>query len=333
MDKKIIVSEEIKNKYMPPEGVINEIEQLAEQESRENHFTYDNDYVIRHAISKIWNKILSKEEQSMIYKDVLDCLIKILNKECKVYDVKIGNGYFIFEFGDNSVAHFKIKELPGWLFGVWLSYDENIRNNITIQWFCQQELWLNKFKPSNSTICCKTTICIDDFIASLLEGNDDVYSVDFYEIIDNINFMKKYPYLAAYRDITGEDLNTNYITKKYAKRFVKKENKQNTHRINMAEKLEKTLANIVVKEVNKIEGIEHIKLIDENEDGFSVSPRYHLEVIPKDSCNLQELYDKCWDVIRDTQNKIRDTKKYKKYCCFDSVSCDVTFVKEDNKNE
>ena len=33
----------------------------------------------------------------------------------------MGDGYFIFDHGENAVMHFKLKEAPQWKFGVWLT--------------------------------------------------------------------------------------------------------------------------------------------------------------------------------------------------------------------
>ena len=68
-----------------------------------------------------------------------------------VTDVEIGNGYFIFDLGQNSVVHFKIKEIPYWKFGLWIIKDTE-KNVYTVQFFGDKIDWIDKFKPSRSTI-------------------------------------------------------------------------------------------------------------------------------------------------------------------------------------
>lgn len=85
------------------------------------------------------------------------------------YDIEYGNGYFLFEMGENSVVHFRIKEVwKNWKFGMWInsealeyykgddetkyctSYEDEPN---VVQIFCQHEHLLDKFKPSRSALC------------------------------------------------------------------------------------------------------------------------------------------------------------------------------------
>ena len=52
----------------------------------------------------------------------------------KPYDIQYGNGYFLFEMGDDSVVHFRLKGLgplsKHWKFGMWIvaeSLEESYR--------------------------------------------------------------------------------------------------------------------------------------------------------------------------------------------------------------
>lgn len=80
-----------------------------------------------------------------------------------VTDVSVGNGYFLFEFGKNSVVHFKIKEIPYWLFGLWILKDKE-KKVYTIQFFGEKIDWIDKFKPSRTTIS-----------SSADDGSDEIY--------------------------------------------------------------------------------------------------------------------------------------------------------------
>lgn len=62
-------------------------------------------------------------------------------------DVSFGNGYSIFEMGEDALVHFHIKGAKGWLFGMWI--DTSLEND-AIQFFAQYEEAIDKFKPSRS---------------------------------------------------------------------------------------------------------------------------------------------------------------------------------------
>ena len=85
------------------------------------------------------------------------------------YEINYGDGYFLFEMGENSVIHFKIKEVwKNWKFGMWINskelndYNEDDETKYStyyedepnvVQIFCQHEHLLDKFKPSRSALC------------------------------------------------------------------------------------------------------------------------------------------------------------------------------------
>lgn len=118
------------------------------------------------------------------------------------YDINYGNGYFIFDFGDDSVVHFKLKGVwKSWLFGMWITSenldkteeitDENRNDNLVVQLFCRNEDWLDKFKPSRSSLCLKF-------------DRDDYQRDDMdYEIRTMLGMIKKHPIL-CYNDFCGD---------------------------------------------------------------------------------------------------------------------------------
>ena len=101
---------------------------------------------------------------------LFQALKKYHNIEC--YDAKFGNGYFILEFGKNSVVHFKIKETPGWLYGIWWDMPEDYEDHQTHKketpvyiegcLFGQYEDNIDKFKPSASANKIDFTIVPED---------------------------------------------------------------------------------------------------------------------------------------------------------------------------
>ena len=83
----------------------------------------------------------------------------------KPYDIKYGDGYFIFDKGTNGVVHFKLRGFRNWLFGLWITNDEQhiyelesefdkhskiIQKTFDIEFFWQFQRDINKFKPAAS---------------------------------------------------------------------------------------------------------------------------------------------------------------------------------------
>lgn len=66
-----------------------------------------------------------------------------------VEDVKIGSGYYLFDLGEESVVHFKIKGCKRWLFGLWITGDDKETN---IDLFGEHEDYIDKFKPTQVAI-------------------------------------------------------------------------------------------------------------------------------------------------------------------------------------
>ena len=89
----------------------------------------------------------------------------------KPYDVTYGDGYFIFNMGDHSVVHFRLKGVwRHWKFGMWiqskyLSSSDPVSDNSqpyeripkVVQVFCQYDTQIDKFKPSRSDLLWELT--------------------------------------------------------------------------------------------------------------------------------------------------------------------------------
>ena len=81
---------------------------------------------------------------------------KILSAIEEHADVKISkkytlNGYYIFDFGEDSVCHFQVNGLKRWLFGIWLSKDDKT-NNTKVIIFGENTDFIDKFKPTATAI-------------------------------------------------------------------------------------------------------------------------------------------------------------------------------------
>ena len=86
---------------------------------------------------------MTNQEVFEIYQKVL------VKKGLHAKDVRWLDGYFIFEMGEDAVVHFRIKELKGWLFGIWFGQNIDPENYID-RLFWQYEKDIDKFKPTRS---------------------------------------------------------------------------------------------------------------------------------------------------------------------------------------
>ena len=81
-------------------------------------------------------------------KEIWKCLSKKIEEECgiSIYNVSSEDGYFLFEFGEDTVWYFKVKECPkAFEFGMWISQDEK---DLRIGLFGELEWLIDKFKPT-----------------------------------------------------------------------------------------------------------------------------------------------------------------------------------------
>ena len=157
-------------------------------------------------------------------------------------DIDYGDGYFIFSSGTNSIITFRIKELPGWLFGIWWEKLENpyqdyvrrgskvkkvtyLRDQVEGQFFCQWEDEIDKFRPSRSVLCKKYRY--QQNWSKDFNGNDrpDAYDWMLEDVVEMLIWMRDEPDLAYYRDYTGYDLNIKYVTRTEAKKFKQEKTK------------------------------------------------------------------------------------------------------------
>lgn len=116
---------------------------------------------------------------------------------------KIGEKYIITlddEYGlDWNWIDFRIKECPGWLFGAWCFGEPSEKQ--TVNYFCQYEKDINKFKPSYSNIKQDITVYYND---NWLSG---------YEYIENsIEFIRKHPIRAWHEDYYGDMAGCRYVS-------------------------------------------------------------------------------------------------------------------------
>lgn len=93
------------------------------------------------------NRIALKHKKQWFINNI----IKPLKKRGYHFDyAKFLDGYFLFSYGENSVFHFILKELPDIKFGVW-SFDNKV------EMFAEYIPYIDKLKPSASTYNFKNT--------------------------------------------------------------------------------------------------------------------------------------------------------------------------------
>lgn len=141
-----------------------------------------------------------------------------------IIDKQFGNCYFIIESKEpDTICHFHIKELPGYLFGIWniCRYDTikyELENNLTLWsdnlhinskseliFFTQYEKEMDKFKPSRSGMVTglrRITYKEDDKLIT-------EWDIDELELV--LSYMKKHKY-KAYVNIYNEN---KFVYKEY----------------------------------------------------------------------------------------------------------------------
>lgn len=333
-------NKEILNKYMPTKDLIDEVKKSIAEHKKENPeqyrgLKYTKEDYIRCAISKMCNKKFVKKNQSILFKDMADVMLSELNKMCTIENIDFGDGYFIFDMGQNSVVHFNVKELPGWKFAFWFAVDTKQPTNIHYHWFCQQELFCDKFKPSRSAITYESTICTSEFIYSMLEEESNNESI-IWGIDDNIKYMLEHPYLAAYRDSHGVDFNTYYITERKAKRAIKREIKKENKRNQLKDEAEQLMKDKVVDMLKESTMIAGFEVHDQNEDGWICHPRYDITISIDESLEefADDIYYEFNDKIEKLQEKICKKRRYKDAYVFHSVNLhSVVLVNSEQTNE
>jgi len=102
---------------------------------------------------------------------IIDILHDIEGFKVDFYDIRFGDGYFVFSFEPNSVAWFFIKEFPDWKFGIWL----NGEGSYSV--FGEAITLIDKFKPSAS---------------SLSKENIFDFNKELFNILNNVGEWKEY---------------------------------------------------------------------------------------------------------------------------------------------
>ena len=217
----------------------------------------------------------------------------IVNKE-------FGNCYFIVESKEpDTICHFHIKELPGYLFGIWniCRYDTiqyEIENNLSLWsdnlhisskseliFFTQYEKEIDKFKPSRSGMVTGLRRI------TYKEDNKLITEWDIDELEVVLKYMKKHKY-KAYANIYNEN------------KFIYRElNEVNCFKLYYKHKWNRFITNIMDNLKLKIQIYKSKKLIKKLKDvyyyildyGENCYPRIHIIVRRKPNIAIDAFID------------------------------------------
>lgn len=119
-----------------------------------------------------------------------------------------GDGYFLFDFGEDGTLWSKIDTNKDWRFGFWFRKSESKKGYYLIQAFAQPLLGIDKFKPSRSEFFEELYIPMKQ----LKQAKADLNSLkgifqdylEYSEIIDMFEFIIKKPLDAYYIHICNK---------------------------------------------------------------------------------------------------------------------------------
>jgi hypothetical protein len=147
---------------------------------------------------------------------VKDLVLDYLKRKAglTVKTIVSGNGYYLFEFGKNSVFHFTFKEIRGWKFGLWLRWEDDEKKKLKIDFFGHKINWIDKFKPTQTMLANSVVISsykdLEDFelMYDLFHSSNEHYSSDG----DILKWLK---HLKRYRHLTEYFMSSNYLDKSF----------------------------------------------------------------------------------------------------------------------
>lgn len=249
-------------------------------------------------------------------KKLIEKALKQIEEETRFHikDREYGSCYFIADGPKNSICHFHIKEIPGFIFAFWTTnrFDRiedqiesghmlwsdyyQIPSDSELVFFTQYERDIDKFKPSYSGFVTGTRRIAWD------EGSVDnpIRKEEFvlHDIVNILEYMKKHPiksyvYVGARLNHITSELSGIECLKYYINGWI------SYQRSYYREKFELNyLKNKSIKMLNKLSEFNYI-LRDYGEGCF---PRLHIVIRRKENINYDE-YFKQVNLIMDFEDK------------------------------
>ena len=127
-----------------------------------------------------------------------------------VTNVNLGNGYFLFDFGKDSVVHFQIKGIRKWKFALWIRTD-NESGQYKVEFFGEKVCYIDKFKPGHTSLYCPDEVQIPMSIPKKDVENKLKHLAFnlFLNLIGQLQQLKKSRHIVEYTLYGG---NTHFIT-------------------------------------------------------------------------------------------------------------------------
>ena len=225
---------------------------------------------------------------------------------------------------------FKVREAPGWLFGIW--YNNHVFDNGKVTYrfhlFAQFAEEIDKFKPSRSPLCC-----------SLHVGDAKDLNLPYRgAIVDMIKFIITEPALAYCRDVHYWDYNTEYHSREEAMEVMHQDACARELRRHYQETCDKCIFNYILNffPADKSERYGFIR-----DHGDLVWPRYELVFFSdvNDSCTVDSLtedkHKEILDFVKGYVNLCDECVKNcpKSICYDDQWSRWVEFITPEKLND
>lgn len=258
-----------------------------------------------------------------------------LKKKLTPTDIMFLSGYFVFDLPTNTIMRFRLKETPKWLFGVWLS--ENIINDrkvIKVTMFAQNEMWIDKFKPSYSEYVAETNIyyktIFDETTGAIIKHTDEIEALEedeFTSIINKFHMIFVNKYYSFYHHMTG-DIGIYPVSQLkaiiYYYQFIRNE-KIKKIRQNQLDRIQIKGFKKLCKKI--IEG-STCEIIDRNDKDspFTTHPRYSTSVnLTAKQFYVYECVDRLLDSFYEFTEKTSRKRKFSRHGLFSEVSNNIDF--------
>jgi hypothetical protein len=213
---------------------------------------------------------------------ILDCL---RSNKLKLYNVSYGNGYFLFEMGEDSVCWFQIKGARNWRFAIWLNTNEETMNNKFADLFAQYIPDIDKFKPSRSY----HRVEIEKWIFTNNKYEDGIW-IDS-DIIKMIKSIIKHPFISYYRfcsDNNWDDFSKLYPLFYFIRnRSIKMWWEFKRNFMELYDYCFMWLKLFFIKIVD--ERIVDFEIEDQNDENWRSSPRYDLKILVNNGISDDEI--------------------------------------------
>ena len=190
-------------------------------------------------------------------------------------DIEYDDGYYVFGRGSNSIVNFRVAEAPGWLFGIWYRIEEELVQADRIIYSChydvfaQYEQFIDKFKPSRSTLSLRDLIydVTPDYVFK-----DSSFA---YNAANMFIFIIKEPALAFCRDQFDWNYNEEYHTREEAEakmvKTISHEAKNETFKLYATDAL-----------LNYVKNFWKGEKVFIKDFGTGISPRYEITFLYED---------------------------------------------------